>query len=287
MSFRHLVFLLLYVFISACSPQESENSKKTEVIHLGVLPDESTAVLQKKYSTLVSFLKKETELDYQLVIPASYHDLLEAFIAEEIDIAYFGAVTFLTARQANGAEPLVSRDVDNRFTSVILVAAKSNAKNLEDLKGASFSFGSRLSTSGHLMPRYFFNDMNITPEEFFGRVMYSGSHDETVKWVKNGKTDAGAVNAVIVKRMLENGRLKRDEIKILWESTPYQDYIWAIQKNIPAGTKSTIRDAFLSLTIGDPKQKEILAEIGANYFLPARMSDFNKLQSIMDGMPKP
>lgn len=280
-SCRRIVLLLLFLVMFACSQQEAENINFT-IIRVGVLPDQNVAILEQRYSPLLSYLEKETGLKYELVIPGSYIDLLELFNTKEINMAYFGAVTFLKARSDSGAEPLVTRDVDNRFTSVILVSAESNAQKLEDIEDHSFSFGSRLSTSGHLMPRYFLEERNIKAEDHFREIHYSGAHDETVYSVQSGRVDAGAVNAVVVKTMLSDGRLKKGKTRILWESPPYQDYIWAIQRDMSAETRIAVRDAFLSLSKDVPVHRKVLAEIGANYFLPARIADFEKLQSIFD-----
>jgi len=179
-------------------------------------------------------------------------------------------------------DPLVTRDVDNRFTTVLIVDANSPAQSLQDLKDKSFAFGSRLSTSAHYMPRYFLNERNIEPEKFFQDVQYTGSHDKTVYTVRDGKVYAGAVNAVIYKKMLADGRLEKGRVKVLWETPPYQDYAWAISVRMPEAHKISIQDAFLGLSLDDPEHKKILEILGANHFLPLSMKDFIKLQSALN-----
>ncbi|MFR0657200.1 PhnD/SsuA/transferrin family substrate-binding protein, partial [Pantoea sp. SIMBA_079] len=79
---------------------------------------------------------------------------------------------------------------------------------LTDLKGKSFAFGSISSTSGSLMPRYFMlKQDNIKPEEYFGRVAYSGAHDATVAWVQAGKVDGGVLNASVWQKLVDAGKV--------------------------------------------------------------------------------
>ena len=77
------------------------------------------------------------------------------------------------AHASHGAIALVMRDIDTRFTSVVVVRAGDPARSLRDLRGRSFTFGNRDSTSGHFMARYFLGIEAIEPERFFSRVEYS------------------------------------------------------------------------------------------------------------------
>jgi len=126
---------------------------KPSVLRVGILPDVSEENLRKRYGPLLNHLSAKTGFDLNLVLPTDYGDLVRLFRENKVDLAYFGGLTFVQAQVFYNAEPLVMRDVDTRFTSWFLVRKSDPARNLADLKGKVFSFGSRLSTSGHLMPR--------------------------------------------------------------------------------------------------------------------------------------
>ena len=114
-----------------------------------------------------------------------------------------------------GAVPLVMRDVDSRFTSVLVVAGEG-FKTFEELQGKRFSFGSKLSTSGHLMPRHFLQvERGVTPEKYFRSILYSEKHDRTAYWVRDGEVDAGVVNAEIIREMFADGRLRPGDVRII------------------------------------------------------------------------
>lgn len=101
------------------------------------------------------------------------------------------------------------------------------------------------------MPRYFLqSEYRIKAEDYFGDVQYSGKHDRTAHWVRDGKVDAGVANSNIVRTMFENGHLSHEDVRILWESPPYTDYVWAVHPRIAteqaAVMLNLVREIFFS-----------------------------------------
>ncbi len=253
------------------------------VLRVGVLPDESVEALHMRYDPLLAHLSAETGLDFKLILPSDYSELVRLFRDHEVDLAYFGGLTFVRAHLLHHAESLVMRDVDTRFTSWFLVKDGDPANGLEDFKGKVFTFGSRLSTSGHLMPRHFMQtEKQIIPEEFFAEVRYSGAHDKTAYLVRDGEIGLGVANSEIIKTMLRDGRLKENEIRVLWETPPYPDYVWAVHDHFKEGFKTRLRDAFLVLDADDAVHGKILAGMGAGAFFPAGTSDFLSLKGVAE-----
>jgi phosphonate transport system substrate-binding protein len=216
------------------------------------------------------------------VIPKSYADLVRKFGQKKVDLAYFGGVTFVQANLFHKAVPLVMRDIDVNFTRYFIIAKNNPAKSIKDLKGKSFSFSSKLSTSGHLMPRYFLSKQKIIPEQYFSKILYSSSHDKTALWVEKGKVEVGAVNSLIVDKMLEGRQLNPEKIRVLWRTPPYPDYVWAIRSGVVSSMKRKILNAFLELSQDDVRHKKILEKVQTHGFLPASVSDFMELQKIIE-----
>lgn len=264
------------LYIATKSADESPT-----VLRIGVLPDQEPESLQQKYGPLSEYLSAQTGIQTRLVIPADYADAVRLFREEKIDLVYFGGLTFVQTQITNGAVPLVMRDIDTRFTSWFLVKPEYAQLQLSDFRGKRLGFGSKLSTSGHLMPRHFLQQQwQIDPETFFSDVSYSGAHDKTALQVVDGKVDIGAVNSVVVRQMIADGRIEAGALHVLWQSPPYSDYIWAVQANLDERLKTRLRDAFLGLDAGDPGDAVILAGLNAQTFLPANPDDFKILRDI-------
>ncbi len=265
--------------LCACSAPEKEPS--IEILRIGVLPDESEEALRERYVPLLEFLSQETGIPYELIIPNNYAGLVRQFGEGKIDLAYFGGVTFVNANSEYGAVPLVMRDVDSDFTSVFVVADEG-FKDFEELQGKRFSFGSRLSTSGHLMPRHFLQaERGIIAEKYFGSVEYSGKHDLTAYHVRDGEVDAGVVNAEIIRKMFADGRLQPGDIRIIWTTPPYPDYVWAVHPRIHPLARGRIQQAFLKLSADNPPERAILSGMGTAGFYPASIKDYSMLAQVM------
>jgi phosphonate transport system substrate-binding protein len=181
-----LIIIVMFTALIACTSNREGGEIALSSLRISILPDEGREKLIERYTPLFEYLARETGIPYELIIPETYGELLELFHAKKIDLAYFGGFTFVKANVIDNAVPLVMRDVDTRFTSYFLVKGDHPAENISDFKGKRFSFGSSLSTSGHLMPRYFLKEMDIIPEVFFSDTRYSGKHDLTAYWVRDG-----------------------------------------------------------------------------------------------------
>ena len=225
MAKAYWILALLCVAIVACS-QRAPDSETRQTLSVGVLPDENVEALLKRHEPLIDYLEGALEMDLELVIHESYDELVEAFDRGDVQLAWFGGFTFIQARDRSGAVPIATRDVDLAFSSVFLVPASSAATSIEEFRGRRFAFGSELSTSGHLMPRFFLEEAEIEPESFFGEVIYSGAHDRSAYMVRDGEVDIAVANASIVKKLYRKGLLDDREVRVL-EGTPhYQDYVW-------------------------------------------------------------
>ena len=277
-----LIIIVMFTALIACTSKKEVGEIELSSLRIGILPDESRAKLIERYTPLFRYLAAETGIPYELIIPETYAELLELFHAKKIDLAYFGGFTFVKAHIFDNAVPLVMRDVDTRFTSYFLLKGDHPAQNISDLKGKRFSFGSRLSTSGHLMPRYFLKEMGIIPEVFFSNIRYSGKHDLTAYWVRDGLVDLGTANYAVVNKMYRDGRLSEKEVRILWETPPYPDYVWALRPLNNKALLINLRDAFLSLSKTNREHAKILEGVDADSFLPASINDFSKLEEVIN-----
>ncbi len=250
-------------------------------IRVGVLPDQDPDRLRQRYAPLLEHLANRSGLPTRLVLPVDYEDLVDRFGRGEIDLAYFGGLTFVQAQATHGARPLVMRAIDTRFTSWFLVRQELAHLELGDFAGRRLAFGSRLSTSGHLMPRHFLQSRwQIDPDSFFGRIEYSGAHDKTALMVRAGEVDLGVANSAIVRKMLDDGRLGQNDLHVLWQTPPYPDYVWAVPARLDNDLETKLRNAFLELDITRAEQAAILRNLGAEAYLPADPRDFTDLNQI-------
>ena len=274
-----LVVLFAAVAVPGCSDDRAVDSPFQATIRIGVLPNQSAERLRVKYAPLLDYLRATTRLEFELSIPSDYSDLLDRFDAGEVDLAWFGGLTFTQAHQRSGALPLVFRDVDLQFTSCYLAAADDPRTAVRDFQDARFAFGPELSTSGHLMPRYYMERDGLNPDDWFGSVQHSAEHDQTALWVSEGTVALGVANCVIVAALFESGDLDPQKVRIMETTPPYSDYVWAARPGLDSAVQTRILDAFLALDATVPAHRALLRSQGANTYLPAGLSDFEIIRT--------
>lgn len=272
----------------AFSPPSALLRKETAppVVRLGVLPSIGKTFQEERYAPFLSYLSRETGWDFRLSVAASYEELVELFSTGEVDLANFGGFTFVKAHVLYGAEPLVMRDIDYRVTTSFIVKRSSPLANCceldcKELAGKKAVYGPELSTSGHLMPLYFLKTQKgIEPRTHFSGIRHTPGHAETALQIRDGAADVGMMHSATLKTMVRSGEIKQDELVVIWETPPYPDNVWAVQKTMDEATKTHLRNAFLALDYTQEHDKKVLDIVGASSFFPAGESEFLPLQEI-------
>jgi phosphonate transport system substrate-binding protein len=205
---------------------------------------------------------------------------------------WFGGLTGVQARlQKPGAKVLAQRDIDVSFHSIFIASTKSglkpitNQKDLVELKGRRFTFGSESSTSGRLMPQWFLAQAGVKLSDFAGGAPgFSGSHDTTIALVSSGAYDAGVVNEQVWRTSLHDGKANRAKVIPIWKSPGYPDYHWIAQGDLDArfgkGFTTRLQKAILSWRPTDPEQKQILALFGAQQFTEANAAAYDRIEQV-------
>lgn len=278
-----LVALALAVSVGAgCSrAKQQEGSERTKIRVTGI-PDEQPTELAREYEPLVQLLEARLGVEVEYVPVTDYGAAVQALVAGKVDFAWLGGFTHVQARSMAEVEPLVMRDIDRHFHSVFIAHVDSGVTQVSELAGKRFAFGSKSSTSGHLMPRHFLlTEHGIDPDTAFaGAPVYSGAHDATIVMVASGKVDAGAVNEQVWTRVVDAGEVDVSALKVIWRTPAFVDYTWTARAAIPEQTREAFAQTFLELDAQDPVQQAILARLGAKSYVRAHAADFDAIERI-------
>lgn len=249
-----------------------------DVLRVSAIPDEAPTELLRKFKPLGEYLEQELGMKVQFQPVSDYAGVVEALGSKRLDLAWLGGFTFVQARLRTGdAIPLVQREQDEVFTSTF-ITAQPDVNAHKDLKGKSFAFGSVSSTSGHLMPRYFMQQDGIDVDSFFSRVGFSGAHDATVAWVESGRVDAGVLNASVWDKLVEDGKVDTDKVRVYNRTPTYFDYNWTVRGDLDPQLTERIKQAFLKLDPENPEHKAILDLQRASRFIETRAENYEGIE---------
>ncbi len=104
------------------------------------------------------------------------------------------------------------------YRSLLLVRAGQRAKTLADLEGARFAFVDPLSNTGYAWPLRFFRQNGVEPKAFFDQVIFTYSHDRSLRAVAEGFVDAAAVDGMVYHAVLGEHPELKGRIRVLWQS---------------------------------------------------------------------
>ncbi len=282
---RLCLLILLVASAGGCSKAVGTENASRRPFVISAIPDQDPERLQRLYGGLASYLSNELGVPVKYLPVTDYAASVTAFKVGELDLVWYGGLTGTQARlQVPGARAVAQRDIDERFHCVVVANKASRIASLADLKSHTFTFGSESSTSGRLMPQYFLAREGIALTDFKGEPGYSGSHDKTVKLVAAGAYDAGALNAQVWKKYVDQRAPELARLTEVWTSPPFHDYHWVLHPN--AGSRygaafpSRVEAALLKLSDDVREHKEILDLFGGKKFIPTRDTNYGEIEAI-------
>lgn len=251
-----------------------------QVLRVSAIPDEAPTELQRKFKPLGNYLEQKLGMKVEFVPVTDYAASVEGLINNKLDMVWFGGFTFVQAKvRSNGKViPIVQREEDEKFKAVFITTNKSINK-LQDLKGKTFAFGSESSTSGHLMPRSYLLAAKINPDTDMKRIAFSGAHDATVAAVAGGKVDAGALNISVWEKLIAQGKVDTNVVRVFYTTPGYYDYNWSVRSDMNPVVRQKLTDAFLALNKNDAQGKEILELQRATRFIPTKAENYTAIEA--------
>ena len=283
---RRLAWLFGLAVLVACS---SGGVGVADTLRVSAIPDEDPQELLRKYKPFADYIAEEVGVPVKFVPVVDYAATVEGLAADRLDIVWYGGFTSVQATQrAKGATRLAMREEDASFKSVFVTHTDSGIETLADLKGKTFAFGSVSSTSGHLMPRHFLRAAGIDPERDFEKFGFSGAHDATAAWVAAGRVDAGALNFLVWRKLVDQKKVDTGKIQVFWTTPPYVDYVWVARGGVSREIREKFKQALLKLDYSNPRHKKIMDLQRTRKFIPAKDSDWDGIRkaAIAAGMLK-
>lgn len=270
---------LATIFILAVMCAGSAFGQAPKELRISAIPDENPQELLRIYTPFSDYLSKEIGIPVKFTPVVDYAATVEGLAGNKLDMVWYGGLTSVqAARMAKGAKRIIMRKEDTEFKSQFITRKDTGVKNLKDLKGKTFSFGSVSSTSGHLMPRYYLMKAGINPEKDFSKFSFSGAHDATAAWVEAGRVDAGALNFLVWDKLVANKKVDTDKVVIFYTTPPYVDYVWTVRAGLDNATVEKISKAFLKLDYNNPEDKKLLDLHRTKGYIPAKDEQWKSLE---------
>ena len=217
------------------------------------------------YQPLANYLANKLGRDVKLRTVDSWEGLAKSLANGETDLALMGPWGYVLANHEAGAQAISTILYDGKpeYFAIMVTHPKSGIKTVADLKGKTFAFGDKGSTSGYLIPLHYFMTQGITPETYFSKVLYT-KHQAIETQVTQGLLDAGADYNRNRNAMIEEGLIKADQSIVIWQSAPLPNDAFAVSKTI-AADKALVLQLQAALAAVGPALKQQPNLLPAHY----------------------
>lgn len=254
-----------------------------QVFVFTAIPDEDESQLEQRFIAVGQYLSDALDVEVRYVPVKSYAAAVSAFRNNQVQLAWFGGLSGVQARARVPGSQVLAQGVEDQAFWSYLIAHESTGLEAGDriddrMRGMTFTFGSKSSTSGRLIPEFYLREhFGEAPEDVFDRVGFSGSHSRTLRLVESGSYQVGAINYAVWQRELEAGNIDTDAVKIIWQTPSYPNYQWSIRGDVDQqfGEGFTERVKAALLALDDP---ELLARFPRSAFVPANNSDYDPIK---------
>lgn len=234
-----------------------------------------------RYKRLGDRLGDLLGVDQTMVIRSSYREVREALEAGEVDVAIVCTGTYINIREEKTVEILVRPEFQEGFEyrGDIIVLDDSPFRNYRDLEGRTIALTDPESLTGCLVPCSLLLDNQLDPENFFGRVIFTGNHDRAVEAVISGLVDAAAVNELIYHSLCRERPRIRQQTRVLWQSESFGPPPVLVSRFIPKELQETLLGLFLSLH-EDDEGFVILRDLGIKRFVVPNQDEYLTCRSL-------
>jgi len=239
---------------------------------------------QPKSITIWSVIRRylsEQGLPMEYALFSTYDALNRALLNEEIDIAWNAPMAHAQVLiQGNGAcRTLAMRDTDEDVVTVLVARTDSGIDSLDQLRGKKVALGLDISSELRLIPVHQLRkeglDLEtdcevvcVEPREYPGGKRWIDDA-AIAEAVLGGVADAGALWEPALKRLEREGRLKTDDLTVVWRGEPYCHCAFTARPGLPEGVGQQFIEAMTSMEASDESLREMMELEGLSRWIPA------------------
>jgi len=246
------------------------------------IPDQDETQLQQRFNKVASYLEKTLGVEVKYIPVKSYTAAVSAFRNNQVQLAWFGGLSGVQARRLVPGSMAIAQGVEDEHFKTYFIAHHSSHLKKQDtlsekMAAMTFTFGSKGSTSGRLMPEFYIREhFKQSPNELFKSVGFSGDHSRTIALVQSGTYQLGALNFKVWDSALASGKIDLSKVSVVWETPEYPDYQWTIRGDVNTqwgkGFSQKVQQALL-----DIKAPELLNSFPRQGFIPASNEDYTPI----------
>lgn len=284
--FKHV---LLFLFISLlCLVPAGQGNADDDTINIAM----TAAFVSEKgigvYEEIGDYIEKKTGLKVEFVSGLSYATINAMIESGAAQMAFVCGYPYILSHDGKENPPtkLLAAPVnampqykgEPKYYSYIIVRKDSPITKFEDLKGKTWVYNDDISNSGYNMPRAKLVSMGET-KGFFGKIVKSGAHEESIRMVGAGEADASAVDSLVLDYALAEKEPYASEVKIIETLGPAGVPPVVYSSKLDEKKAQKIKQALLGMK-GDPEGKAILDKAHLLEFVHVEENNYDDIRAM-------
>jgi two-component system sensor histidine kinase/response regulator len=220
------IALLAAVALAQIAPAVGDSAP----IRIGVLAHKGSDTCKEMWQPTMVYLGKAIPGRQFDLAPLTFEEIEPAVKGESIDFLICNPAIYVDMEVKHGITRIltlrnrVGTQIVTEFGGVVFCRAdRSDLRNLTDARGQRLAAADRTSFGGWFMALREFKAAGIDPERDCARLLFLGNHPAVVRSVLSGGADIGTVRTDTIERMVADGELRMDEIRVIPSSVARED----------------------------------------------------------------
>ena len=267
---------------SKVNPQPMDNKN---VLRVGVSSVLSPRETLDNYRVFAEYLQKKVGRQVQLVQRQTYKEINEMVRDNGVDVAFICSGAYVMGSGDN-LELLAVPEVNGKSTyqSYIIVNSSSKLYNFTDLKGQVFGFTDPISFSGTIAPSFMVSQLKTKPQDFFARVVYTYSHDNSIKAVLDNVVSAAGVDSLVYQFAVAKDPSLAGKLRVIAESPEVGSPPVVVNRNIDPHLKAALLEALLEMDRDDLGKKALASLLYDRFVLPDNVA-YDPIRTMVAAIP--
>jgi two-component system sensor histidine kinase TtrS len=306
--------LVLFMVMVLMLPVSGVLADGSEVV-IGVLAHRGDQAAINKWTPTIDYLNQEIPAREFRLLPLDLDEMSAALTEGKLDFILTNPGNYVDLERKFGVSritTLKNLHFGNPYTvfgAVIFTRAdRTDIRGLRDLDNKSFGAVSADAFGGFQMAWRELKEAGIDPYRDLSRLQFFNfPQDDIVLAVRDGLIDAGTVRAETLERMISNGRVAREDFRILHALSAddypfphstrlYPEWAFAKVKSTPGALAKSVAIALMKMPVGHPAMiagdyagwtvplnyqpvHELFMELGIGPYQRAGMSAFRELMA--------
>jgi len=164
------------------------------------------------------------------------------------------------------------------YYSDVVVHTDSHFRSFDDLRGASWAYNEPGSHSGYNLVRYHLS-VRGTAGGYFGRVVESGSHQDSLQMILECAIDASAIDSTVLEMEIMRNPSIAANFRTIAVLGPSPMPPWVVHRSVPKDVYRALQVEFLEMH-KDHRGKRILESAGILRFVRIADRDYDPIREM-------